>query len=284
VNDQRRTSSNDPLDELLAQARWFEAKLDAHARLATAYRAERSRIGRRRTLVRSAFALAASVLIVISAVRFMRFDRATKHAGSLTVQPVKRERVTLEPRVPVVVRPLTNMETAIIATQRPRKVETAPIAMNLPIIVDVSAIARELNKPDLASERRQVLLAQLVQEGSARSMQIFLDSVGRGPTRADSLAALDRLKNPPIEKFIAALQDPVVDRRIAAARALGYINGPALTSRLIRMAESDLSRREVMVALACSRGEAAQKYLKHASESGPMVSLARSVRVQFDVQ
>jgi len=65
---------------------------------------------------------------------------------------------------------------------------------------------------------------------------------------------------------------------------LGYIDGPVLTSRLIKMAESDQSRQESMIALACSRGEAAQRYLDRAAESGPMVGLARSVRIQFDIR
>lgn len=288
MNDERRTSSHDALDDLLAQARWPQAKLDARARLVGVYRAEGSRLARRTVFVRSALALAASVMIVFSVSRFTRFDRPPKRDGSVSVQPVVRQRIALEPRVPMIVRPPTNLETAIIATRRPRKPAAAPapapMAKNQPEIVDVSAIARELNKPDLPSERRQILLARLVEEGSVRSMQVFLDAITRGATRGDALAAIDRLKQPPIEKLIATLRDPVVDRRIAAARALGYVNGPALTNRLIRMAENDESRREAMIALACSRGEAAQKYLKHASEAGPMVSIARSVRVQFDIQ
>jgi hypothetical protein len=267
---------------MLNQARWPEAKLDAHARLASAYRAERSRVARRTTFARTAVALAASVMIVFAVTRFAGVDQPTTppHPARVTAQPAG-----VDERVPMVVRPPTNLETAILETQRPRQAKSLfPAAKNPSVNVDVSAIARELETPDLPVERRQILLVRLLESRSSEAMRTFLDSVARGATREVSLAALDGVKEPPVEKLITALRDPVMDRRIAAARALGYINGPAVTSRLIRMAEADVLRREAMIALACSRGERAQEYLKHAAEAGPMVSLARSVRLQFDVR
>jgi hypothetical protein len=274
-------NAHDPIDTMLNQARWPEAKLDAHARLASAYRAERSRVARRTTFARTAVALAASVMIVFAVARFAGVDQpTTPHPARVTAQPAG-----VDERVPMVVRPPTNLETAILETQRPRQAKSLfPAAKNPSVNVDVSAIARELETPDLPVERRQILLVRLLESRSSEAMRTFLDSVARGAPREVSLAALDGVKEPPVEKLIASLRDPVVDRRIAAARALGYINGPAVTSRLIRMAEADVLRREAMIALACSRGERAQEYLKHAAEAGPMVSLARSVRLQFDVR
>ena len=265
---------------MLVQAQWLDAKLDAHARLADAYRAERARIVRRTRFVRSSIALAASVMIVFGLARFVRVRQPK---ASMPMQPV-----SLEKKVPIV-RPMTKLESAIVEVRASREAVARaqmrqPVVKKPPVIADVSAIGKALNDTALPIDRRQILLVQLLNDGSPNAIRTFLDSVAKGATRDVSLAALDGVNDPPIERFITALRDPLVDRRIAAARALGYIDGPALTSRLIKMAEADESRREAMVALACSRGEAAQRYLQRAAEAGPMVGLARSVRVQYDVQ
>jgi len=243
---------------------------------------------------RSAVALAASVMIVIGIARFVRTDHSTPRAAPTPVQIVVHER-----RV-AIGRPPTKLETAILTSQLKQKerIAAAPvppprsisrsakatIVQKVPESVDVFAISRELSKPDLPTERRQVLLVTLLNDASVESIRVYLDSVAKGATKDVSLAALDGVRDPPVDRFIAALRDPLVERRIAAARALGYIDGPALTSRLIRMAEKDESRREAMIALACSRGEAAQRYVDRAATSGPLLGLARSVRVQFDTR
>jgi hypothetical protein len=285
-SDERPTTSNDPLDALLSEANWSEAKLDAHARLADAYRAARWRTMRLATRIRGAIALAATVIVVFGLARFIRVDRRGPVRG--TFQPV-----AMEMCVPMVIRAPTPLENAIIQVQRqtPRKpvLAMAPPQQATHLkspsrTLELSAIAGELSNPDLPIERRQVLLVQLLTDGSSDAVRVFLDSVAQGATRTVSLAALDGTNDPPIERLIAALRDPLIDRRIAAARALGYMDGPVLTARLIEMAEHNVSRREAMIALACSRGEAAQRYLQRAAQSGPMIGLARSVRVQFDFQ
>ena len=82
----------------------------------------------------------------------------------------------------------------------------------------------------------------------------YLDLVSDRPTRTDALAALAKLRNPPTECMVQALNDPHVDRRIAAALVLGRIDGPVLTRRLIEMVAADQNRREAFIALASSRG------------------------------
>ncbi|MBC8105152.1 MAG: hypothetical protein H7Z14_01060 [Anaerolineae bacterium] len=294
MSDDRPTTLNDasdPLDAMLAQARWPEAKLDARARLTDAYREARSVERSRIMFLRTAVALAASVMIVIGVSRFA----GVRHPPPGVRQPVQ---VVVHERAVPIGRPPTQLESAIIASKLKQEIKTRPAMVQAkiklpikppevtkpPVNVDVSAIARELSRTDIATERRQILLVQLLREASIDAVRVYLDSVAKGPTRDVSLAALDGVSNPPVDQFMVALRDPLVDRRIAAARALGYIDGPVLTARLIKMAEADQSRREVMVALACSRGDAARTFLDRASASGSMVGLARSVRVQFDVR
>jgi hypothetical protein len=84
--------------------------------------------------------------------------------------------------------------------------------------------------------------------------------------------------------MLAALNDPVVERRIAAALVLGRIDGPVLTQRLIAMVAADQNRREAMIALASSRGKEARAFVEQAATSPQLSGLARSTLAMKEIR
>ena len=80
------------------------------------------------------------------------------------------------------------------------------------------------------------------------------------------------------------LNDPHVDRRIAAALVLGRIDGLVLTRRLIEMVAADQNRREAFIALASSRGAEARAFVRQAAQSEPLAGLARSTLALIELQ
>jgi hypothetical protein len=126
--------------------------------------------------------------------------------------------------------------------------------------------------------------ARLLQ-GNTADLQAYLQRVADPRTRADALQTLDRMSPPPTERLLQVLTGPRADLRIPAALALGRIDGPVLTRRLVEMIHLNQSRREAFIALASSRGREARAYVRRAAaESEQYAGLARSAMIASEVQ
>jgi len=190
-------------------------------------------------------------------------------------------------------RPPTPFEAALIRAMEKRGKRNAPAPTTAPASssyvvakpsVDVDFAAAQLARTDLPSARRREVLASLLKDGSPRAVDLYLDQVSDVQRRTDALVASDAVFDPPIDALLSRLQDPLVERRLAAARALGWIDGPVVTKRLKQMAERNQGRREAMIALAGSRGYEARYFVYQAAErgGGPLESVAKSVLAQRD--
>lgn len=122
---------------------------------------------------------------------------------------------------------------------------------------------------------RQELLAELVARGDSRSVAIYLRFVQERQTSRSALAALDRVAEPPVPLLFEFLESPQQPQRLAAAVALGRIDGPEVSRRLIDMVLSDFPCREALVALVASSGPEPSRFVSQA-RSDPL--LAGSVR------
>ena len=86
-------------------------------------------------------------------------------------------------------------------------------------------------------------------------------------------------RDPPTECLLAELGDARSDTRLAAARALGRIDGPELTVRLADLVRRDVNRREALAALMLSAGPEAQQFLEAASRQKSIASVIHSVKL-----
>jgi hypothetical protein len=130
-------------------------------------------------------------------------------------------------------------------------------------------------------ERRQ-LLAALLRRDPARSVSAYLGFLSDPAVAPAALAALDDVPAPPVEVLFAALNDPRRATRLAAARALGRIDGPFVTARLAAMVRANVNRREALAALASSDGPEAKAFFEWAMSSKELGAYARTARAAVD--
>ena len=109
------------------------------------------------------------------------------------------------------------------------------------------------------SDVRREAISALLKFDDDRAVSEFLAIVLDDARRGDALAALHGSHAPPVERFIANLEHPQVDRRFAAAKALGSMcdrTDVGLTLR--RMVDQNDRRREALAALlSCPNPKAA---------------------------
>src|SRR5688572_6785844 len=108
-------------------------------------------------------------------------------------------------------------------------------------------------------DSRQEAIGALLKFNDEPATSEFLSMVLDDTRRDDALAALHASPAPPIERFIANLDHPQVDRRFAAAKALGSLcNRADVGQTLRRMVNQNDRRREALAALlSCPSREAA---------------------------
>lgn len=135
------------------------------------------------------------------------------------------------------------------------------------------------NEPDADRQRR--LLGILATHPAPQSLSSYLAFVASPAMSETALAALDDLSDPPIDALFAHLDAPRSDRRLAAARALGRINGPVVSERLALMVERGVHRREALAALMSSGGAEASSALSSFRQIPSLVSVIRSVEIQL---
>jgi hypothetical protein len=128
---------------------------------------------------------------------------------------------------------------------------------------------------------RVELLAALAERGDRPAVERFLQFV-REPRRShDALAALDLLEVPPLDALFAALMGNDVAVRQAAARALGRLNGPEVTARLIGQTQQGICRQEALLALIACRGDEAQDFVRQARHDEFLVAAVQAAEFQF---
>ena len=124
----------------------------------------------------------------------------------------------------------------------------------------VLALARAAH-PDA----RREAIAQLLTLNEEQAVSAFLAMVLDDARREDALAALHAAPKPPIERFIANLDHPQVDRRFAAAKALGSMCDRTDVGQILRrMVNQNDRRREALAALLSCRSDEAAKFINAA--------------------
>lgn len=151
----------------------------------------------------------------------------------------------------------------------------------------VMALTR-ISGPEMISELAQrepdknlqsALFASLLTRGDAASLERCLEFIGNEKTSETALAACETVNNPPMELLFSALQSSLVPQRIAAARVIGRIDGPATTQRLIAIVERGTTRQEACIALLSSRGEEAVRYVADAERDPLWASVFQAARL-----
>ena len=112
----------------------------------------------------------------------------------------------------------------------------------------------------------------------------WLSATGRElADRRSGAGCFARLDHPPIGALIEQLHAPLVDRRLAAARALGCLcHGPTFAV-LQRMVERDISRREAMIALLYCPNPAAKEYLDQLRTRPVLGQELQAVKCQMQI-
>jgi hypothetical protein len=289
VNRDPKETSHDPLDDWLASARWPEMPADSTQRLRAYWRGLRSPWS-------VPFAASAAAAVIVLAAAGWLFWRATStppvKVNPLASLPVQN--VTLPGRAATAleltlmqahVRKMTRPKTRLAATRSATATRPADPVNQPPVTlpkVTVVSVAPPPAPPRPAPSSPDPITRLL--RGNSTDFQSYLQLVADPQTRAEALAVLDRISSPPIERLMQVLAGPRADLRVPAALALGRIDGPATTRRLVEMIDQNQSRREAFIALASSRGREARAYVRRAAESDQYAGLARSALIASEVQ
>jgi hypothetical protein len=358
--DRRETTSGDPLDDLLASARWPEPSGASTRRLEQAW-VELHRPGPRwRTGPVALSAIAAAVVVAVGAWALLMMPRQTGRttishvsptpAGTASVSNLARpslwpgrEPTALEltmlavaerrGRQSIDASPRSAPPPAAARDPSPAEVEarlarqiaradgrvTAEVAArfcavatdrSLPLVLklaqrpntrptvtdalarlaDARTLSRFVREAQSAGDRKRLIGGMLSRMSSA-DVPDYLELVGDCSTRGDALAALDRALDRGAaahevrlaELFFARLDDPRADLRESAALALGRIDSSDVTNRLIERVATDQGRREAFLALASSRRDAAQEFMRQAATSDRFAGPAQSALAQVEV-
>ena len=256
-------ASDAMLDELLAQARWPEPDSQSESRL-------RMRCGMirptRTPVYRIAMAVAAMIAIVVG-IWFVE----THPKSQLTVAPPApasvASPVTVEKYAPLV-RPLGPVERLVLIEDKQRNAQRAKASPQT-VKPDPLASLRRLDNSALVrvasatndAERRDDAIRLLLERND---LQSFLYFVLRPNTRAEALAVLHEMPDPPTSQLLAELNHRQVDYRLAAAKALGGLCDQKIDRTLLLMVATNNHRREAIAALLSCSDPHAKQFLTRA--------------------
>jgi hypothetical protein len=150
------------------------------------------------------------------------------------------------------------------------------------------ALARLADAPTLAAcyaqatapHVRTVLAAGLVGRLGHGDGRLLLNVLAHCRHPEELLAAVRKANGPLTEALFAELNADSRAVRYAAARALGALNEPEVTRRLIEHVVSGNRRQEALVALAGSREPLAIAFLSQAKENAVLATALQSALVQ----
>ena len=143
----------------------------------------------------------------------------------------------------------------------------------------------QLARADWPSPQRRRFIAALVQRKSPDALQRYLDLVNEPACRADALAAMRSIADPPVDQLLPQLCGLRADLRVAAAAALAQVDRPAVTRRLIALAAADgPCRGNAFLALATSRDDDARRFVQRAAASDELAPWAKSALAQTRFQ
>jgi predicted esterase YcpF (UPF0227 family) len=166
--------------------------------------------------------------------------------------------------------------TLLQAGNMPRlRIEAARAVARLADTQTIHEIVRQATD----TEMQRILLAGLLARGDAAALTDYLNDVQSDTLGETALSAAELVQNPPIELLFEFLQSPSELNRVAAARVIGRIDGPATTQRLIAMIEQGTSRQEVCVALLSSRGQEAVNFVANARENPMLAGMLQTARL-----
>jgi len=147
-------------------------------------------------------------------------------------------------------------------------------------LADVSTLQRLLTSAEWDFELRQMIAAMLRRDPAA-AMPVYLQLVEDPQMRGAALDALDDLPQPPVQHLMAALRAPRISVRLAAARALGHIDGPRTTAELVALVSNNISRREALAALLYSKGDQAKAAVAAVSQSRELGAVVQAVESEL---
>ena len=147
-------------------------------------------------------------------------------------------------------------------------------------VADSSTLAGILSRESSWS-LRTLLASELLQRGDVESVRIFVRLLNEPGARGAALAALDRAQQPPIDALFALLEGTQQSERLSAAVALGRLDGPVITRRLIGLAQSDGLRQEALVGLLASDGVGASQFLSVARQDATMMAAVGAAEYQL---
>jgi hypothetical protein len=144
----------------------------------------------------------------------------------------------------------------------------------------VKALAQMVNaeeNPDLQEE----ILVALLNRGDRQSVGAYLDIISQRTLADRALSALDRVKDPPTDVLFGFLRGEQTPRRLAAALALGRIDGPETSRKLFEMVCKNVSRQEAMVGLLASSGDDASRYVDFAKQNIALKGVLNGAQYQY---
>jgi DNA-binding protein Fis len=172
--------------------------------------------------------------------------------------------------VPNPVKPSRLRDAVLVELRRPANTADARVVRDYIAqsdLVDRAVLRQCLTRPDVKNAAYEALLRRTDEPSIEMILQLVLDA----QTRDAVLAGLSSSQRPPVDALIDRLSGPDVQKRFAAARALGAIDDAASLSRLQRMAQSNDHRREALAALLSSATPTAQFILDQLVRRDPSI-------------
>ncbi len=297
---------DDLLDRLLAEARWAEPAPAAIDRLRGHW--HRLMLRRRRRRRFATLLLAASILVTaIGLASWPRSEpgaeqRKTTNVAEKNVAPtpqplrqqvpparqqphslLAKKHMPADPPVVQTSRPPNVYERMVMIAyrraraSRTRRIEPPPVAAPVEQAAEQPAVDQQ------AALRQQI--AALLAQNDLRSVEAFLRQVADRRTSADALDCLAAAPNPPVELLFRCLRSPRAAQRTAertaAALALGRLNRPEISRRLIAIILRGTDRREAMIALLSSSEPTARQFVADAERNRMLSATLWNAKRQF---
>ncbi|HEX5442502.1 MAG TPA: hypothetical protein VFW87_01675 [Pirellulales bacterium] len=291
---------DDALDRLLAQARWPEPEPRRVARLQAYWQRLSQRPGRRGTPRFAILALAAGLMLATGAAcwRWVMspapLGEALPGAAPLLVgaESERDDSRSDTGHAPAQARghSTTASNDGLTWVRAPNRYEqvvlfsahagpqSATEGAESTSLAPVAALPANTNSP--TRETQSSPWRDLLRRADAQSISVYLAAVERGDRAA--LAAATESKQPQLELLFGCLAGPVVERRVAAAVALGRVPQPEVTDQLCQYVLNGVCRQEALVGLLSRQDAAAAKFIEQARADRHLAAVVSAAQWQLD--